>query len=108
MLDFILDYIIAVRTALGQTTMQTANSRTIRCHLRKGRRFRVGLWFERTLAMRQPGKGVGGFWTYAPEKMPVWDPDPSLLSGAVGITLALLAAISPIEPAWDLLLLLSR
>jgi len=32
--------------------------------------------------------------------------DPSLLTGAVGIGLALLAATTPVEPMWDRILLL--
>ena len=64
------------------------------------------VWFEHGLAMRQPGKGVGGFLAWKPEK-PNWDPDPSFLSGSIGIALALLSAIYPVEPEWDRLLLLS-
>jgi lantibiotic biosynthesis protein len=65
------------------------------------------VWFEHGLAMRQPGKGVGGFFAWKPEKQPNWDPDPSFLSGSIGIALALLSAIYPVEPEWDRLLLLS-
>jgi hypothetical protein len=35
----------------------------------------------------------------------IWDPGADLLTGASGVALALHAAISPIEPAWDQLLL---
>src|SRR5215467_8197813 len=65
------------------------------------------VWFEHGLAMRQPGKGVGGFFAWKPEKQPNWDPDPTFLSGSIGIALALLFAIYPVEPEWDRLLLLS-
>jgi hypothetical protein len=34
-----------------------------------------------------------------------WEPAADLLTGASGVALALHAAISPIEPAWDQLLL---
>jgi hypothetical protein len=34
-------------------------------------------------------------------------PNPSFLEGSVGIALALLAAVSPKDPEWDRLLLLS-
>lgn len=66
-------------------------------------------WFERTLNMRRPGEGVGGFcaWQVADEGPEGWVADPGLLTGAAGIGLALLAAITPIEPAWDRMLLLS-
>ncbi len=65
-------------------------------------------WFERGLAMRRPGAGIGGFLTRA------WDPDTGewrwepaagLLEGAAGIGLALLAALGDEEPGWDRLLL---
>jgi len=36
-----------------------------------------------------------------------WVPDPGLLTGAPGVALALLAAITPIEPAWDRALLVA-
>lgn len=53
-------------------------------------------WYERALAFREPGRGVGGF-----------RDDPGFLEGAAGIGLALLAAASPVEPEWDRLLLVS-
>lgn len=58
------------------------------------------------LALRQPGKGIGGFVTIdrSGRERGV---DPSFLSGASGIGLVLLAACSPVEPLWDRLLLLS-
>lgn len=66
-------------------------------------------WFERTLEMCRPGTGYGGYTTA------LWDEqgnaqseaDPSLLSGAAGIAMALAAAVSPVEPRWDRALLLS-
>ena len=65
-------------------------------------------WFERTLEMRHPTLGIGGF-----SALDVvngerrWVDDPGLLSGAAGIALALLAAITPVVPAWDRMLLVS-
>lgn len=66
-------------------------------------------WFERTLAMRRPGHGVGGFQalTARDDGTKYWDDDPGLLTGAAGIALALLAAATSIEPAWDRMLLVS-
>jgi hypothetical protein len=66
-------------------------------------------WLERTFALRRPGEGVAGYSSWAPGDggSVIWEADPSLLSGAAGIGLALLAAASPIEPAWDRLLLVS-
>jgi hypothetical protein len=64
-------------------------------------------WFERTLAMRRPGRGIGGYeaWQADSAGNPAWSADPGLLTGATGIALALLAATTPIEPAWDRMLL---
>lgn len=67
------------------------------------------LWLERALAMRQPGRGIAGFSTLVPGEdgsLRRHD-DPGILTGAAGIALALLAAATPVEPAWDRMLLLS-
>ncbi len=66
---------------------------------------RAGL--GRLLAMRRPGEGIGGFQARVsgPDGRPVWADDPGLLDGSAGIGLALLAAVSSVEPAWDRLLL---
>jgi lantibiotic modifying enzyme len=65
------------------------------------------VWIERTLAARQPGLGVAGFRSWAADLTgpPDWRDDPGWLEGASGIGLALLAATSTVEPAWDRLLL---
>jgi hypothetical protein len=64
-------------------------------------------WFYRCLEMREPGRGVAGFSCYwsSQDDSACWLKDPGLLTGAAGIALALLAASTPIEPAWDRLLL---
>lgn len=66
-------------------------------------------WLERTLALRQPGQGIGGFLRRGRQAdgRLAWIPDSGFLGGAAGIGLALLAAATPVEPAWDRLLLLS-
>ena len=66
-------------------------------------------WLRRTLEMRQPGSGVAGFTVYRPpgDTTLGWMDHAGFLLGAAGIALALLAAITPIEPAWDRLLLAS-
>jgi|HubBroStandDraft_3_1064219.scaffolds.fasta_scaffold00583_7 hypothetical protein len=66
-------------------------------------------WFERTLARWQPGQGIGGFRCRrrTGDGRFDWIPDPGFLTGSAGIGLSLLAAATPIEPAWDRLLLLS-
>src|SRR5262249_60130536 len=66
-------------------------------------------WFERTLAMRRPGRGIGGYeaWQADAAGSPAWAARPGLLNGAAGIALALLAATTPIESAWDRILLVS-
>jgi hypothetical protein len=62
-------------------------------------------WLHRALALRQPGRGIAGFRAAAAGGE--WMDEPGFLIGATGIGLALLAAISPVEPAWDRLLLIS-
>ena len=66
-------------------------------------------WFRRTLEFQCPAKGIGGYLTWSPGKgrNPTWIADPGILNGAAGIGLALLAAATPIEPAWDRMLLIS-
>jgi hypothetical protein len=59
-------------------------------------------WFERTLALQRRGEPFGGF----PAAMKDgWVASSNLLDGAAGVGLALLAALAPIEPTWDRLLL---
>jgi len=60
-------------------------------------------WFDRTVAMRRPGRGIGGFSALSGKANGTryWEDDPGLLTGASGIALALLAATTSIEPAWD-------
>jgi hypothetical protein len=57
--------------------------------------------FERGLAMRAPGAGIGGFREHDPEAPGTLADSPGLLGGAAGIGLALLAAVSESEPHWD-------
>jgi len=66
-------------------------------------------WFERALAMKRSGEGIGGFQTLVPNAQleRVWHADPSFLTGAAGVGLALLAAATDIEPTWDRVLLIS-
>lgn len=66
------------------------------------------LWFHRTLTMRD-ARGFGGFRAYSIEskEKPGWRADPTFLMGAAGVALALLAATSDVEPAWDRGMLLS-
>lgn len=69
--------------------------------------FRVAgrAWFERTLASRRPD-GVAGFaaWSRNRGSPLAWIPRTMFLEGITGIGLALLAACSDVEPAWDRLL----
>ena len=67
------------------------------------------VWMERALDLREPGQGIAGFLTWEPgaEGEMGWHPNPSVLTGVAGIGLALLAAVTPLEPAWDRFLLLS-
>lgn len=68
-------------------------------------------WFGSALGYRQPGSGVGGFLAFIPppddfERL-VWTEEAGFLTGAAGVALALLAATSGVDPAWDRVLLLS-
>lgn len=67
-------------------------------------------WLGRTLDMRCPGAGSGGYLIWATDGLPgtgSWRADPGFLIGTAGIGLALLAAVSEVEPAWDRVLLTS-
>ena len=68
--------------------------------LRSAARF----WLLHTLDLRVQGTGIAGY-TTADADGPV--ADPSLLTGATGIALALHAATTDREPTWDRVLLLS-
>lgn len=62
-------------------------------------------WLRHGLAMRKPEEPYGGFLAWhAPEpgtRGIAYVPDHSLLEGAAGIGLALLAFLAPQEPNWD-------
>jgi hypothetical protein len=61
-------------------------------------------WFEHALALRQPETGIAGF--RVPYRGALLD-EPGFIRGATGIGLALLAAVSRVDPAWDRVLLIS-
>lgn len=68
------------------------------------------LWFRLGLEMRKPEGGIAGFEAWRPAfgmEEPGWQADPGFLTGAAGIGLALLAAVTPVEPEWDRLLLVA-
>ncbi|WP_375771530.1 lanthionine synthetase C family protein [Archangium gephyra] len=61
-------------------------------------------WFSRALELRRPGEGVAGYFSWSPVpglEEAGWVPDGTLLTGAAGIALALLAACHPFPPSWD-------
>jgi hypothetical protein len=63
-------------------------------------------WLARTLELRQPGSGVAGYRSFSPgpDRKLAWSDDNGFLTGVIGIALALLGAVAPVEPAWDRLL----
>ena len=68
------------------------------------------LWYRLGLDMRRPEGGIAGFETWSPgreDRTPGWEPDPGFLTGVAGIGLALLAAVTSVEPEWDRLLLVA-
>jgi hypothetical protein len=66
-------------------------------------------WLRKTLEMRRPGHGPGGFRNADAEGLtpPRWSEETGFLTGAAGIGMTLLAALSPVEPEWDRVMLLS-
>jgi len=67
-------------------------------------------WFERTLDLRRPGQGIAGFSVYRAShdgQDEYWEDHVGILEGAAGIALALLAAVTDVEPEWDRMLLVS-
>jgi len=63
-------------------------------------------WYRKGLALRRPGQGVAGFSAWdVKNKEPAWSAETGFLTGAAGIGLALLAAVSPYKPEWDRVLL---
>jgi lantibiotic modifying enzyme len=66
-------------------------------------------WYRRTLAMRSPGEGLAGYlaWSATTPDDRSWKSDPGFLLGVSGIGLALLAAVSEVDPGWDRILLAS-
>lgn len=65
-------------------------------------------WYERALSMFRPGTGVGGYCKWAAwEGKSGWEPWPAFLDGSIGVALALLGAVTSVEPQWDRKLLLS-
>ncbi len=70
-------------------------------------RRRAVRWLAALLRMRRPGAGIAGYRALRLERgAPRWAADPTLLSGAVGVALVLLAAVEDREPAWQRLFLL--
>jgi len=60
-------------------------------------------WYERTLQFRRPGEGAAGFLARvsAGAGKAEWRPEEGMLNGIAGIGLALLAALTGEDPAWD-------
>jgi hypothetical protein len=64
-------------------------------------------WFDDALARREPGTGIAGFSMAFGKDGSERVDEPGFLLGATGIGLALLGAVSEVEPAWDRVLLTS-
>jgi lantibiotic biosynthesis protein len=64
-------------------------------------------WYGRTLDLRRPGEGAAGFLAWIPDARGElgWQDDRGFLTGVAGIGLALIAAVTDEEPAWDRVLL---
>ncbi len=57
--------------------------------------------FEHALTMRRDGVGIGGFQAFDPEAPGGWADAHGFLSGAAGIGLTLIAAVTDQVPTWD-------
>jgi lantibiotic biosynthesis protein len=66
-------------------------------------------WLHRALDMRDPKAPLGGYrsWFAADGVNKTWVEDPSLLTGAMGVALVLMAAADPRPPGWDHLILVA-
>ncbi|MCP4655950.1 MAG: lanthionine synthetase C family protein [bacterium] len=68
-------------------------------------------WFRRALGMRRPGEGIAGYLALSmvpgKDDEMAWTPVRGFLTGAAGIGLALIAAVSATKPEWDRVLLSS-
>lgn len=64
-------------------------------------------WVHKGLDLRKFGAGIGGYYAWRRDSVPHEQADASFLSGAVGVALALLSIVAPIEPQWDRSMLLS-
>lgn len=64
-------------------------------------------WLHEVLRLRRPGAGLAGYRSLKLDGgAPRWEHDATLLSGAVGVALVLLAAAGDREPAWQRLFVL--
>jgi len=64
-------------------------------------------WYQQTLKMATFDDGLAGYKAYRAKISGGWANEIGLLEGIAGIGLALISAVSDIEPAWDECLLLS-
>lgn len=66
-------------------------------------------WYRRTLDMQRPGEAFAGLLSWvAPQTGPGrWEGEHGFLTGIAGTGLALLAAVTDIEPTWDRVLLVA-
>ncbi|NIM14946.1 MAG: hypothetical protein GTO45_23520 [Candidatus Aminicenantes bacterium] len=66
-------------------------------------------WFHHTINIRKPGTGIAGFSKYSMNEDGelAEQYDPGFIQGAAGIGLALLGAVTDIEPKWDRVMLIS-
>ena len=67
-------------------------------------------WYQHALAMRRPGEGMAGLLSWVDKASATqgeWESEPGFLSGIAGVGLALLAAVTDLEPLWDRVLLVA-
>jgi lantibiotic modifying enzyme len=68
-------------------------------------------WYRIALDMRRSGQGLAGFLSWYESMRPgeggSWRGEPGFLTGIAGIGLALLAAVTDVEPSWDRVMVVS-
>ncbi|HEX2835894.1 MAG TPA: lanthionine synthetase C family protein [Thermoanaerobaculia bacterium] len=66
-------------------------------------------WYRRALAMRRPGEGLAGLltWINPVGREGFWKGEYGFLSGISGFALAMLAAVTDVEPKWDRVMLVA-
>jgi lantibiotic modifying enzyme len=105
--DLQKNYVIDAGLCHGTAGIAHIFNRMYRNTNRKEFKDASGYWLNETLKMAKFDDGLAGYKAYRTEKYGGWINDFGFLEGVAGIGLAILSAISDIDPKWDECLLLS-